>query len=108
MPLTEMFYEFLIQDSKISIFVKFTIFLVAVALLYIFLRAPQKSSKYGNIDNLIEQYKNKVEHRKKNVTDQVPLQGRILLKEFPVRTEIDHKPVGVTPLRKFKLSSLLE
>lgn len=108
MPLTDILYEFLIQDSKISIFVKFTIFLVAAVLLYVFFRAPQKSSKYANIDNLVERYKNKVEQRKKEMTENSKLQGRIRLKETPFETKIETRSRGVTPLRNFKLSSLLE
>lgn len=108
MPLSDVLYEFWDQESKTSIFVKFTIFLVAATLLYVFLRAPQKSSKYVNIEDLIERYKNKVEQRKK-MTESVPqLQGRVLLKESPVRTENSVTNRGITPLRNFKLSSLLE
>ena len=108
MPLTDILYEFWDQETKLSVFVKFTIFLVTAVLLYVFFRAPQKSSKYANIDNLIEQYKNKVEHRKKEMTENSKLQGRIRLKETPFEIKIETRSRGVTPLRNFKLSSLLE
>ena len=107
MPLSDVLYEFWDQESKTSIFVKFAIFLVAATLLYIFLRAPQKTSKYGNIDNLIERYKKKLE-KSKEIKKVEPLQGRILLKESPIRTETSTKSQGVPPLRNFKLSSLLD
>lgn len=108
MPLVDVLNDFWDQETKISIFVKFTIFLVAATLLYIFLRAPQKSSKYANIEDLIERYKNKVDQKKKTVENTPQLQGRILLKEHPVVTETEIRNRGVTPLRNFKLSSLLE